>query len=177
VPHSRARRYYFRVGGTSQINHLILLYNGEQTASLYRLGGGSAKRIHNFQHATTATVAVAADSMGDTSTSHCPNLSRPYTYTSRLVLWVTPIFIRLVRDSMWVIIDDERSKYEQFVKNNMRSVQISKPNGPFEVVERKIPEPGNGKVRIKVQACDICHGDSVTKLGLFPDIKYPSSWT
>ena len=55
----------------------------------------------------------------------------------------------------------------------MRSVQVSKPNGPFEIVERKIPEPGDGKVRIKVQACGICHGDSVTKLGLFPDIKYP----
>ena len=55
----------------------------------------------------------------------------------------------------------------------MRSVQVSKPNGPFEIVERKIPEPEDGKVRIKVQACGICHGDSVTKLGLFPDIKYP----
>jgi D-arabinose 1-dehydrogenase-like Zn-dependent alcohol dehydrogenase len=55
----------------------------------------------------------------------------------------------------------------------MRSVQVSKPNGAFEIVERKIPEPGDGKVRIKVQACGICHGDSVTKLGLFPDIKYP----
>ena len=40
-------------------------------------------------------------------------------------------------------------------------------------MERKIPEPEDGKVRIKVQACGICHGDSVTKLGLFPDIKYP----
>ena len=52
----------------------------------------------------------------------------------------------------------------------MRSVQVSKPNGPFEIVERKIPEPEDGKVRIEVQACGICHGDSVTKLGLFPDI-------
>ena len=55
----------------------------------------------------------------------------------------------------------------------MRSVQVSKPNGPFEIVERDIPEPGAGKVRIKVQACGICHGDSVTKEGLFPDIQYP----
>jgi D-arabinose 1-dehydrogenase-like Zn-dependent alcohol dehydrogenase len=55
----------------------------------------------------------------------------------------------------------------------MHAVQVSKPNGPFEIVGRKIPEPGDGKVRIKIQACGICHGDSVTKLGLFPDIKYP----
>ena len=77
---------------------------------------------------------------------------------------------------MWVrniVTDDEHSKYEQLVKSNMRSVQVSKPNGPFEIVERKIPEPEDGKVRIKVQACGVCHGDSVTKLGLFPDIKYP----
>ena len=49
---------------------------------------------------------------------------------------------------LWVrsiLTDDEYSKYEQFVKNNMRSVQVSKPNGPFEIVERKMPEPGDAK--------------------------------
>src|SRR6266487_2953836 len=55
----------------------------------------------------------------------------------------------------------------------MRSVQVSKPNGPFEIVERDVPEPGAGKVRIKVQACGICHGDSATKEGIFPGIQYP----
>ncbi|PWU78723.1 MAG: hypothetical protein DLM72_20975 [Candidatus Nitrosopolaris wilkensis] len=55
----------------------------------------------------------------------------------------------------------------------MRSVQVSAPKGPLEVVERDIPEPGAGKVRIKVQACGICHGDSFTKEGLFPGIQYP----
>jgi D-arabinose 1-dehydrogenase-like Zn-dependent alcohol dehydrogenase len=55
----------------------------------------------------------------------------------------------------------------------MRSVQVSKPNGSFELVEREIPEPGDRKVRIKIQACGICHGDSVTKDGLFPGIQYP----
>jgi D-arabinose 1-dehydrogenase-like Zn-dependent alcohol dehydrogenase len=38
----------------------------------------------------------------------------------------------------------------------MHSVQVSKPKGPFEIVERDIPEPGPMKVRIKVQACGIC---------------------
>src|SRR6478672_8018151 len=55
----------------------------------------------------------------------------------------------------------------------MRSVQVSKANGPFELVERDIPEPGAAQVRIKVQACGICHSDSLTKEGLFPGIQYP----
>ncbi len=56
----------------------------------------------------------------------------------------------------------------------MRSVQVSKPNGPFEVVEKNtLPEPSEGQVRIKVQACGICHGDSITRQGLFPGITYP----
>jgi D-arabinose 1-dehydrogenase-like Zn-dependent alcohol dehydrogenase len=55
----------------------------------------------------------------------------------------------------------------------MRVVQVSKPKGPLETVEREIPEPGPGAVRIKVQACGICHSDTVTKDGLFPFIEYP----
>jgi D-arabinose 1-dehydrogenase-like Zn-dependent alcohol dehydrogenase len=55
----------------------------------------------------------------------------------------------------------------------MRSVQVSKPKGALEVIERNIPEPGLAQVRIKVQACGICHSDSFTKDGLFPGIQYP----
>jgi D-arabinose 1-dehydrogenase-like Zn-dependent alcohol dehydrogenase len=55
----------------------------------------------------------------------------------------------------------------------MRSVQVSNPKGPFEIVERNTPEPGPMQVRIKVQACGICHSDSFTKEGLFPGIEYP----
>jgi D-arabinose 1-dehydrogenase-like Zn-dependent alcohol dehydrogenase len=55
----------------------------------------------------------------------------------------------------------------------MRSVQVSKPNGPFEIVDRDIPEANYGQVRIKVQACGICHSDSFTKEGSFPGIQYP----
>ncbi|MGB7636315.1 MAG: alcohol dehydrogenase catalytic domain-containing protein, partial [Nitrososphaeraceae archaeon] len=56
----------------------------------------------------------------------------------------------------------------------MHSVQVSKSNGPFEIVERDtLPEPSATQVRIKVQACGICHGDSATKEGLFPGIQYP----
>jgi len=55
----------------------------------------------------------------------------------------------------------------------MRSVQISRPKGPFELVERDIPDPHAGAVRIKVQACGICHSDSYTKEGTFPRVQYP----
>ena len=55
----------------------------------------------------------------------------------------------------------------------MRSVQVSKANGPFEIVERDIPEPGAAQVRINVQACGVCHSDSFTKEGLFPGIQHP----
>jgi D-arabinose 1-dehydrogenase-like Zn-dependent alcohol dehydrogenase len=54
-----------------------------------------------------------------------------------------------------------------------RFVQVSKANGPFEIVERDIPEPGPGQVRIKVRACGICHSDSLVKEGMFPGIQYP----
>jgi len=55
----------------------------------------------------------------------------------------------------------------------MRVAQVSRPKRPFEIVERPIPEPGPGTVRIKVQACGICHSDSIVKEGLFPNIPYP----
>jgi D-arabinose 1-dehydrogenase-like Zn-dependent alcohol dehydrogenase len=55
----------------------------------------------------------------------------------------------------------------------MMVAQISKPGGDFEIVEREIPEPGTGHVRIKVQACGVCHSDVVTKDGLLPGIQYP----
>ena len=55
----------------------------------------------------------------------------------------------------------------------MKVAQISKPGGDFEIVEREIPEPGPGHVRIKVQACGVCHSDVLTKEGLWPGIQYP----
>ncbi len=55
----------------------------------------------------------------------------------------------------------------------MRAVQVSQPKGKLELVEREIPQPGAGMVRIKVEACGVCHSDTVTKEGLFPGIRYP----
>jgi D-arabinose 1-dehydrogenase-like Zn-dependent alcohol dehydrogenase len=57
--------------------------------------------------------------------------------------------------------------------SKMRVVQVNRPNGPFEIVEREIPEPGAGEVRVKIDACGICHSDSVTKEGTWPGIQYP----
>ena len=50
----------------------------------------------------------------------------------------------------------------------MKAAQVPKPGGDFEIVEREIPKPADGQVRIKVQACGICHSDAVTKDGMFP---------
>jgi D-arabinose 1-dehydrogenase-like Zn-dependent alcohol dehydrogenase len=55
----------------------------------------------------------------------------------------------------------------------MRVVQFPHPQGPLELVEREIPEPGAGSVRIRVEACGICHSDSLTKEGLWPGLQYP----
>src|SRR2546422_3245340 len=55
----------------------------------------------------------------------------------------------------------------------MKAAQISKPGGDWELVERDIPEPGAGQVRVKVEACGICHSDFVVKEGLWPGLQYP----
>jgi D-arabinose 1-dehydrogenase-like Zn-dependent alcohol dehydrogenase len=55
----------------------------------------------------------------------------------------------------------------------MKAVQISKAGGDFELVERPIPQPGRGQVRIKVEACGICHSDALVKEGYWPGIQYP----
>jgi D-arabinose 1-dehydrogenase-like Zn-dependent alcohol dehydrogenase len=55
----------------------------------------------------------------------------------------------------------------------MRAAQIALPNGAFEIVEREIPQPTAGWVRIKIQACGICHSDSLVKEGLWPGLQYP----
>jgi D-arabinose 1-dehydrogenase-like Zn-dependent alcohol dehydrogenase len=55
----------------------------------------------------------------------------------------------------------------------MKAAQISKPGADFEIVEREIPKPGIGQVRIKVQACGVCHSDVLTKEGQWPGIQYP----
>lgn len=55
----------------------------------------------------------------------------------------------------------------------MKVAQISKPGSSFEIVQREIPAPPAAWVRIKVQACGICHSDSLVKDGLWPGMKFP----
>ena len=55
----------------------------------------------------------------------------------------------------------------------MKAAQVPKPGADFEIVEREIPNPGAGEVRIKVQACGVCHSDMFTKEGQWPGIQYP----
>ncbi len=55
----------------------------------------------------------------------------------------------------------------------MKVAQVPKPGADFEVIDREIPSPGPGQVRIKVQACGVCHSDTFTKEGLWPGIQYP----
>ena len=59
------------------------------------------------------------------------------------------------------------------LKATMRVAQVSRPGGPLELVERPIPDPGPGSVRIKVQACGVCHSDVFTKEGQWPGITFP----
>ncbi len=57
--------------------------------------------------------------------------------------------------------------------SRMKAMQISKPGGDFELVERNIPEPARNQIRIKVEACGICHSDALVKEGHWPAIQYP----
>ena len=52
----------------------------------------------------------------------------------------------------------------------MRAPRVSRPGGPLEIVDRPIPDPTPGHVRIKVAACGICHSDALTKDGVWPGI-------
>jgi D-arabinose 1-dehydrogenase-like Zn-dependent alcohol dehydrogenase len=55
----------------------------------------------------------------------------------------------------------------------MKAVQVPKAGADFEIVERDIPQPGAGYVRIKVLACGVCHSDVLTKEGAWPGITFP----
>jgi D-arabinose 1-dehydrogenase-like Zn-dependent alcohol dehydrogenase len=57
--------------------------------------------------------------------------------------------------------------------SSMRVAQVTRPDGPFEIVERPVVEPAAGEVRVKVQACGVCHSDAYTKRAMFPGIVLP----
>ena len=59
------------------------------------------------------------------------------------------------------------------MSTKMKAAQISKAGGDWELIERDIPEPGPGQVRVKVEACGICHSDALVKDGVWPGLQYP----
>src|SRR5262249_19837736 len=59
------------------------------------------------------------------------------------------------------------------MSKKMRAVQIPRAGGPLELVERDVPEPERGWVRVKIEACGVCHSDSLVKEGHWPGIQYP----
>jgi D-arabinose 1-dehydrogenase-like Zn-dependent alcohol dehydrogenase len=59
------------------------------------------------------------------------------------------------------------------MSTKMKAAQISKAGGDWELVERDISDPGPGQVRVKVEACGICHSDAVVKDGIWPGLQYP----
>ena len=72
---------------------------------------------------------------------------------------------------MGTVVKESEKERQQMAK--MKAVQISRPGGDFEVVEREIPQPGPGHVRIRVRACGICRSDMYVKEGMWPGISYP----
>ena len=59
------------------------------------------------------------------------------------------------------------------MSTKMKAAQISKAGGDWELVERDISEPGHGQVRVKIEACGICHSDALVKDGSWPGLQYP----
>lgn len=59
------------------------------------------------------------------------------------------------------------------MSNRMKAAQVSKAGGDWELVERDAPEPGADQVRVKVEACGICHSDTLVKDGIWPGLQYP----
>ena len=57
----------------------------------------------------------------------------------------------------------------------IKKVTVKSARARFELIDERIPEPGSGYVRVKVQACGVCHSDSLTKEGVWPGIAYPRS--
>jgi alcohol dehydrogenase len=57
--------------------------------------------------------------------------------------------------------------------SRMRAVQVAEPGGALELVEREVPQPSHGEVRVRVQACGVCHSDMWAKEGALPITPYP----
>src|SRR6266576_2763897 len=80
---------------------------------------------------------------------------------------------RFVRSAHRSFICEIQNKERRVSMAKMKVALVTKPGADFEIVEREIPQPSAGHVRIRVQACGICHSDSLVKEGYWPGIQYP----
>ncbi|GKS64152.1 hypothetical protein YTPLAS72_14560 [Nitrospira sp.] len=78
------------------------------------------------------------------------------------------IFARRLRASPFLNLKTRRATVAR-----MKAVQVSKSGGEWELIEREVPDPGSGQIRIKVEACGVCHSDMFVKDGLWPNLQYP----
>jgi D-arabinose 1-dehydrogenase-like Zn-dependent alcohol dehydrogenase len=62
---------------------------------------------------------------------------------------------------------------EEAAMTKMRAVQVAQAGGPLELVERDVPEPARGEARVRIEACGVCHSDSLTVEGQWPGLTYP----
>src|SRR5215813_4769557 len=72
-----------------------------------------------------------------------------------------------------MLLSEGTHRKEDTIMARMTVVQISRPKGDWELQQRDIPEPGPGQVRIKVEACGVCHSDMLVKEGHWPGLQYP----
>src|SRR6266567_8034424 len=80
---------------------------------------------------------------------------------------------RFVRSAHRSFICEIQNKERRVAMAKMKVALVPKPGADFEIVEREIPSPAAGHVRIRVQACGICHSDSLVKEGYWPGLQYP----
>jgi D-arabinose 1-dehydrogenase-like Zn-dependent alcohol dehydrogenase len=105
-----------------------------------------------------------------------PAILLGYSLSNEGVQITSPEVLENPTDAEWLPNNGQlqsRKSEEYFMSMKMKAAQISKPGGDWELVEREIPEPGTGQVRVKVEACGICHSDFVVKEGLWPGLQFP----
>src|SRR3954452_2678109 len=66
-----------------------------------------------------------------------------------------------------------RTRTPEIPMSTHRVAQVAAAGGRFEIVEREMPEPGPRHVRIAVEACGVCHSDTIFVNGLFPGVRFP----
>src|SRR6266568_2175232 len=99
-----------------------------------------------------------------------PQFSCPLLAAERLRRWRIP-GIQVISTPLTFYFQTKIERNR--VMASMKVAQISRPQGGWELVERPIPEPQAGQVRIRVEACGICHSDALVKEGYWPGMQYP----